>query len=216
MPITDRQLEYAKKVHARLEEAGLRSHLDDRKEKVNLKIREAQLQKVPYMLVVGDREAEAGTVSVRHRKHADMGVEAAGAVYGRRVQAGRVEIRDGIIARTHPEPHHRLHRRGWIHAFADARAQLHFRLHLLLCPDACGIYGGLKPEDWQRWGQFTTFKATRRNCCGANCARISASIARRWSILISRPKSRAADAAHSGCAARKRRRACSCCKRAAR
>ena len=75
MPITDRQLEYAQRVHARLEEAGLRSHLDDRKEKVNLKIREAQLQKVPYMLVVGDREAEAGTVSVRHRKHADMGAK---------------------------------------------------------------------------------------------------------------------------------------------
>src|ERR1700719_3883554 len=75
MPITDRQLDYAKKVHARLEAAGLRVHLDDRKEKVNLKIRDAQMQKVPYMLVVGDREAEAGTVSVRHRKHADMGVK---------------------------------------------------------------------------------------------------------------------------------------------
>jgi threonyl-tRNA synthetase len=75
MPITDRQQEYAQKVFARLEAAGLRVHLDDRKEKVNLKIREAQLQKVPYMLVVGDREAEAGTVSVRHRKHADMGVK---------------------------------------------------------------------------------------------------------------------------------------------
>jgi len=75
MPITDRQQEYAQKVHAQLEAAGLRVHLDDRKEKVNLKIREAQLQKVPYMLVVGDREAEAGTVSVRHRKHADMGAK---------------------------------------------------------------------------------------------------------------------------------------------
>jgi threonyl-tRNA synthetase len=75
MPITDRQQEYAQKVHAQLEAAGLRVHLDDRKEKVNLKIREAQLQKVPYMLVVGDREAEAGTVSVRHRKHADIGVK---------------------------------------------------------------------------------------------------------------------------------------------
>jgi len=75
MPITDRQQEYAQKVHTQLEAAGLRVHLDDRKEKVNLKIREAQLQKVPYMLVVGDREAEAGTVSVRHRKHADMGVK---------------------------------------------------------------------------------------------------------------------------------------------
>jgi len=75
MPITDRQQDYAKTVHAKLEAAGLRSHLDDRKEKVNLKIRDAQMQKVPYMLVVGDREAEAGTVSVRHRKHADMGVK---------------------------------------------------------------------------------------------------------------------------------------------
>jgi threonyl-tRNA synthetase len=75
MPITDRQLEYAQKVHARLEAAGLRSHLDDRKEKVQLKIRDAQMQKVPYMLVVGDREAEAGAVSVRHRKHGDMGAK---------------------------------------------------------------------------------------------------------------------------------------------
>jgi threonyl-tRNA synthetase len=75
MPITDRQQDYAKTVHAKLEAVGFRSHLDDRKEKVNLKIRDAQMQKVPYMLVVGDREAEAGTVSVRHRKHADMGVK---------------------------------------------------------------------------------------------------------------------------------------------
>src|ERR1700733_4818931 len=75
MPITDRQAEYAKKVHEQLEAAGFRVHLDDRKEKVNLKIRDAQMQKVPYMLVAGDREAEAGTVSVRHRKHADMGVK---------------------------------------------------------------------------------------------------------------------------------------------
>jgi threonyl-tRNA synthetase len=73
LPITDRNVEYARKVHARLEAAGLRSHLDDRNEK--LKIREAQLQKVPYMLVVGDREAESETVSVRHRKHADMGAK---------------------------------------------------------------------------------------------------------------------------------------------
>ena len=75
MPITDRQLEYAQKVHARLLAAGLRSHLDDRNEKVQLKIRDAQMQKVPYMLVVGDREAEAGAVAVRHRKHGDMGAK---------------------------------------------------------------------------------------------------------------------------------------------
>jgi threonyl-tRNA synthetase len=54
---------------------GFRSHLDSRPEKVNLKIRDAQMQKVPYMLVVGDREAEAGTVAVRHRKHPDQGVK---------------------------------------------------------------------------------------------------------------------------------------------
>jgi threonyl-tRNA synthetase len=75
LPITDRSQEYAKTVYARLEAEGFRAQLDDRKEKVNLKIREAQLQKIPYMLVVGDREAEAGNVSVRHRKHADMGVK---------------------------------------------------------------------------------------------------------------------------------------------
>ena len=73
LPITDRQQDYARSVHKQLQDAGFRVELDDRKEKVNLKIREAQLQKVPYMLVVGDREAESGAVSVRHRKHADMG-----------------------------------------------------------------------------------------------------------------------------------------------
>ncbi len=75
MPITDRQQDYAKTVFERLHSVGLRVHLDDRKEKVNLKIREAQLQKVPYMLVVGDREAESGAVSVRHRKHGDLGAK---------------------------------------------------------------------------------------------------------------------------------------------
>ena len=49
--------------------------LDDRNEKVNLKIREAQLQKIPYMLVVGDREAQSGQVAVRHRKHGDLGAK---------------------------------------------------------------------------------------------------------------------------------------------
>jgi threonyl-tRNA synthetase len=75
LPITDRQNEYARQVMTQLKEAGFRATLDDRNEKVNLKIREAQLQKVPYMLVVGGREAEAGTVSVRNRKHGDQGVK---------------------------------------------------------------------------------------------------------------------------------------------
>ena len=75
MSITERQQEYAKSVHEKLLAAGFRSHLDDRREKVNLKIREAQLQKVPYMLVVGDKEMEAGSVAVRQRKHGDLGAK---------------------------------------------------------------------------------------------------------------------------------------------
>src|ERR1039457_1296718 len=75
LPITDRQVEYANRVKERLDEAGLRVSLDDRKEKVNLKIREAQLQKIPYMLVIGDREAQSDSVSVRNRKHGDQGMK---------------------------------------------------------------------------------------------------------------------------------------------
>ncbi len=75
LPITDRQLDYAHEVEKKLADAGLRVDVDDRKEKVNLKIRDAQMQKVPYMLVVGDREAQDGTVSVRNRRHADQGAK---------------------------------------------------------------------------------------------------------------------------------------------
>jgi len=75
LPITDRQLEYARQVRDRLDAAGVRATIDDRNEKVNLKIREAQLQKIPYMLVVGDREAQAGQVAVRNRKHGDLGAK---------------------------------------------------------------------------------------------------------------------------------------------
>jgi threonyl-tRNA synthetase len=75
LPITDRQIPYAKQVQQKLSAAGIRVQLDDRSEKVNFKIREAQLQKIPFMLVVGDREAQAGQVSVRNRKHGDQGVK---------------------------------------------------------------------------------------------------------------------------------------------
>jgi threonyl-tRNA synthetase len=73
LPIADRHLEYAGAVQAQLNAAGLRTHLDDRQEKIGYKIREAQLQKVPYMLVVGDREASEGTVAVRVRSGGDQG-----------------------------------------------------------------------------------------------------------------------------------------------
>jgi threonyl-tRNA synthetase len=77
LPITDKQSAYANEVAAKLKAAGVRVSVDDRNEKVNLKIREAQLQKVPYMLVIGGREAEAGQVAVRHRKRGDLGPVAA-------------------------------------------------------------------------------------------------------------------------------------------
>jgi threonyl-tRNA synthetase len=73
LPISDRHLAYAASVRDRLVAAGLRAELDERQEKVNFKIREAQLQKIPYMLVVGDREAAEGTVSVRERAGGDKG-----------------------------------------------------------------------------------------------------------------------------------------------
>ncbi len=75
LPITDRQTEYARGIRKQLDEAGIRAMVDERNEKVNLKIRDAQLQKIPYMLVVGDREQQNGQVSVRHRKHGDQGVK---------------------------------------------------------------------------------------------------------------------------------------------
>ncbi len=73
LPISDRHAEYAHKVLGELQAGGLRVKLDERNEKVNAKIREHQMQKVPYMLVVGDREAQNGSVGVRHRKHGDRG-----------------------------------------------------------------------------------------------------------------------------------------------
>jgi threonyl-tRNA synthetase len=73
LPISDRHRDYAVSVQKRLAAVGLRVELDDRQEKINYKIREAQLQKVPYMLVAGDREAAEGTVAVRSRSGGDLG-----------------------------------------------------------------------------------------------------------------------------------------------
>ena len=80
LPITDRQNDYARDVKRRLDEADIRASLDDRNEKVNLKIREAQLQKIPYMLVVGDREQQNGEVAIRHRRQGDQGAKPLAAV----------------------------------------------------------------------------------------------------------------------------------------
>ncbi len=73
MPITDKQQAYAKEVNDKLFALGYRTQLDDRNEKIGKKIREAQVQKVPFMLIVGEKEAESGTVAVRQRHGGDLG-----------------------------------------------------------------------------------------------------------------------------------------------
>jgi threonyl-tRNA synthetase len=73
IPIADRHQEYAQQVASRLRQAGLRVEVDARPERMQAKIRDAQLQKVPYMLIVGDREARAGAVAVRLRTGQDLG-----------------------------------------------------------------------------------------------------------------------------------------------
>ena len=73
IPISEKHSEYAAKVLAELDAAGIRAEVDTRNEKMGYKIREAQLQKIPYMLVVGDKEAESGTVSLRSRRAGDEG-----------------------------------------------------------------------------------------------------------------------------------------------
>jgi threonyl-tRNA synthetase len=73
LPIADRHLPHAEVVQARLRAEGLRVEVDGRVEKIGYKIREAQLQKVPYMLVIGDREAADGTIAVRRRTGGDQG-----------------------------------------------------------------------------------------------------------------------------------------------
>jgi|UniRef100_UPI003FEDD368 threonine--tRNA ligase len=73
LPISDAQLEYAREIEKEYRKAGIRIEVDDRNEKIGYKIREAQLQKIPYMLVVGDKEIEANAVAVRSRKEGDLG-----------------------------------------------------------------------------------------------------------------------------------------------
>ena len=73
LPITDRNMEYAQTLANKLREADIRVEVDERSEKIGYKIREAQMEKVPYMLVLGDKEAEAGMVAVRVRGQGDVG-----------------------------------------------------------------------------------------------------------------------------------------------
>ena len=99
LPISDRHQAYAAKVRDQLAAAGLRVELDDRQEKIGYKIREAQLQKIPYMLVTGDREAAEGTVSVRSRSAGDLGARSIDAfVAAAKDEIGRKEAGSGLKA----------------------------------------------------------------------------------------------------------------------
>ena len=73
LPITDKHVEYSKELQEKMQQLGIRVEVDDRNEKTGYKIREAQLSKVPYMLIIGDKEVENNTISVRNRKDGDLG-----------------------------------------------------------------------------------------------------------------------------------------------
>jgi threonyl-tRNA synthetase len=94
LPISDRHMAYGRSVRDRLKAAGLRVELDERQEKIGYKIREAQLQKVPYMLVIGDRESADGTVSVRTRGGGDQGPSSVGDFVGK--------VQDEIASKGRP------------------------------------------------------------------------------------------------------------------
>jgi threonyl-tRNA synthetase len=100
LPIADRHLEYARSVRHQLATAGLRADLDERQEKIGYKIREAQMQKIPYMLVVGDREAAEGTVGVRHRAGGDQGAHRTAQF----IEAALEEVRSRQLAPRAAEP----------------------------------------------------------------------------------------------------------------
>jgi len=96
IPVAERHHDYAKQVRDELKSAGVRVQIDDRSEKMGYRIREAQLQKVPYMLVVGDKEAEAGDVAVRHRRAGDLGRRRPGDLAGHisRLAQERAEVEE--------------------------------------------------------------------------------------------------------------------------
>jgi len=75
IPIADRHVDYAYEIESDFKNEGIRVRVDDRSERMNLKIREAQLEKIPYMLIVGDKEMASSSVSLRLRSGEDLGLE---------------------------------------------------------------------------------------------------------------------------------------------
>ena len=96
LPIADRHNEYARSVVERLRARGLRAEVDLRSEKIGAKIRDAQLQKIPFMLVVGDREAQEDAVAVRDRKAGDIGTMAVESFASQAAGLAHARSRDGL------------------------------------------------------------------------------------------------------------------------
>ncbi|MCA9819157.1 MAG: threonine--tRNA ligase, partial [Cyanobacteria bacterium HKST-UBA01] len=74
LPISDRHQEFASKVHQQLRDNDIRAHIDNRSETVNYRIREGQMQQIPYMVVIGDKEEAEGKVAIRHRRDGQAGI----------------------------------------------------------------------------------------------------------------------------------------------
>jgi threonyl-tRNA synthetase len=83
IPIADRHLDYARKVEKELRNEGIRTRIDDRSERMNLKVREAQIEKIPYMLIIGDKEASSSSVSVRLRTGENLGSQSVAQIKSR-------------------------------------------------------------------------------------------------------------------------------------
>lgn len=100
LPVTPAAADYAERVEAELEEAGLRTEVDGRNEKIGYRIREAQLEKVPYMLVVGEKEAAAGTVAVRTRTGGDRGTLPLAEFIRQAVEEDRTRSLEGTVCQA--------------------------------------------------------------------------------------------------------------------
>ena len=93
LPITDRAKEYGESISAKLEELGIRTSVDNRSEKIGWKIRQAQLEKIPYFFIVGDKEVDEKTVSLRSRKEGDLGASPLDDVINRIVLENAKKVR---------------------------------------------------------------------------------------------------------------------------
>jgi threonyl-tRNA synthetase len=94
LPLIEKHFDYASGLKKKMMDAGLRAEVDFRNEKIGYKIREAQLEKIPYMLVIGDKEMENGMVAVRSRKEGDLGVMGSDAFIEKIIQEVKIRAKE--------------------------------------------------------------------------------------------------------------------------